>query len=133
MSISIYYEARRERPLSEEERRAIDEIVRSYSITTAVTESGEETDGRNWEDFGVYERHKHTGPNVIFEGATGLPMTDEDEFWEAIQHWCRVLTLIRRVLANATWSAHIDDLDITWDDERSAYDPSVDTSGKTGT
>lgn len=125
MGVSIYYEARRERPLSDAERTAIDEIVRLNDVVPRFNEAGQWLED-NWEGFCIYERNEHTEPGVMFEGATRLPLTTEDEFWAAIQHWCRVLTLIRRALADAKWSVHVDDADIAWNEQRNEYDPSAE-------
>lgn len=119
MGVSIYYQARRHRPLSAQEQTAINEIDRLHAVVGAEFEQG---------SFGIYPPNEHTEPGVIFEGATGLPLTTEDEFWEAIQHWCRALTLIRRVLSDATWTVHVDDHAIVWNDEQKAYDPSSDAT-----
>ena len=116
MGISIYYEAQRDRPLTAQEQTAIDDIVCR----------NEAVGGPYWESFCVYAHDEDTEPGVIFEGATKLPLTTEDEFWEEIQHRCRILTLIRRVLSDATWSVHIDDATIFWDEERREYDPSIE-------
>ena len=116
MGVSIYYEARRERSLSAQERTAIGEIV---CLNEAIN-------GPYWESFCIYERNEHTEPGVIFEGATKLPLTTEDEFWAVIQHRCRILTLIRRVLPDAAWSVHIDDANVFWDETRREYDPSIE-------
>jgi hypothetical protein len=124
MGVSIYYEARRKHPLTDAEREAIAEIDRRHTFATGVNESGEQVEGPNWESFCIYEQNEHTEPGVIFEGATKLPLTTEDEFWEAIQHWCRALTQIRRVLTDATWNVNIGDHEIVWNRRLNAYDPS---------
>ena len=126
VGISIYYQARRSRPLTSQEQRAIDEIVRLNEVEPQVNEAGEWVDESSWPGFCIYPCDEDTEPDVIFEGATKLPMSSEDDFWDAIQHWCRVLTLIRRVLADATWAVHIDDADIAWDEERKEYDPTIE-------
>jgi hypothetical protein len=126
VGISIYYQARRERPLSTGEWEAIEELVDRHDVGTRVSEAGQEVEGPGWASFCIYPHDEHTEPGVIFEGGAGLPLTDEDEFWAAIQHWCRVLTLIRRAVPGATWSAHIDDLAVAWDEPRNEYDPSTE-------
>ncbi|MBP3959552.1 hypothetical protein J8F10_30275 [Gemmata sp. G18] len=126
MGVSIYYEARRDHPLSTAERQAIADIDRRHALASGANETGEWVNAPYWESFCIYEPNEDTEPGVIFEGATKLPLTTEDEFWEAIQHWCRVLTLIRRVLAGATWSVDIDHRPVVWNGERNEYDPSID-------
>jgi len=128
MGVSIFYQARRDRPLSDEERAAVDDIDRQHAFTDAVGENGELVEAPQWESFGIYPHDEGTEPGVIFEGSTKLPLTTEDEFWEAIQHWCRAITLVRRVLNDAEWRVHVDDHDITWNSALNAYDPSEEGS-----
>lgn len=115
MGVSVYYSARRERPLTEQEADAIDAIV----LTN-------EAIGRpHYESFCVYDRSEPFEPNAIFEGATKLPRSTEEEFWNEILHRCRTLTLVRRLLRDAEWDVRIDDLIVYWNAERQEYDPSV--------
>jgi hypothetical protein len=99
--------------LTAQEGAAVDAISGAHAV-------------EDWESFCVYPQDEDTEPGVIFEGATKLPLTTEDEFWTAIQHWCRVLTLIRRALVGAEWRVHIDDQNVHWDAERQAFDPSIE-------
>ncbi len=118
MGVSVYYSALRERPLTEQEADTIDAIVLSN-----------ETVGRpHYESFCVYDRSEPCEPNAIFEGATKLPLTTEDEFWNELLHLCRTLTLVRRILPDAEWDVRIDDLVVYWNAERQEYDPSVQVS-----
>ena len=43
--------------------------------------------------------------------------------WVGVQHWCSVLTEIRRVLHNADWDVRVDDHSIQWDEDAGEYDP----------
>ena len=62
-------------------------------------------------------------PDVIFEGATGLPDNSEEALWTGLQHWCNALTEIRHALPDAEWHVHVDDHDIPWDPAAQAFDP----------
>jgi hypothetical protein len=123
VGISIYYTARRSTPLSQGEQAAIDELVRHYSVKKVMRERERTGAGPNWEDFCVYEPNEDTEPGVIFEGATRLPDSSEDDFWIGIQHWCRVLSLIRLVLPDALWDVAVDDHPIPWNAELGVFDP----------
>lgn len=125
MSLSIYYTAHRGQPLTPTERAAIDRLVRKYSIDDQLAERERTGAGYNWESFCVYDPADPTEPGVVFEGATKLPDNSEDVVWDGLQHWCQLLSEIRRSLAGASWRVHVDDHDIQWDDDAKAFDPSA--------
>jgi hypothetical protein len=62
MSISIYYTARRDRPLSTEERAVVDEFIAKYAIEDQLEEFFRTGEGFNWESFCVYERPTPVSP-----------------------------------------------------------------------
>jgi len=53
-----------------------------------------------------------------------LPDGTEDQFWEGLQHWCRLLTEVRQLL-HGKWVVHVDDYYIKWDSVLNMFDPSV--------
>jgi len=122
MGISIYYEACRPGGMTERERQAIEVIVSRYSVEDRIEEYYRTSSGWNGEDFCLYEP-PFDSPDTILEGATRLPDQDEEVFWVAVRHWCEALSEIRRLLPDAEWHVHVDDLDIFWDAERQAFDP----------
>lgn len=124
MSISIYYTAVRDQPLAPEEQTTIDKLCAKYGIEDQILERERTGKGPNWESFCIYEPEDTTEPGVIFEGATKLPDNSEENIWLGLQHWCALLSEIRRSLEEATWSVDVDDLDISWDEERQEFDPS---------
>src|SRR5262245_60051563 len=126
MSISIYYTARRETPLSADELNAISGAIQFASLDGLIEEHGLNAEEFNGEEFSVYETTETDEPVIIFEGATKLPSNSEDAFWAAIQYWCELLSCIRRIVPDAAWRVHIDDLEIWWDTQRQRYDPSVE-------
>ena len=125
MSVSIYYTARRERPLSPDEQAAVDRIRASYSIRDQVERYVQTRRGHNGENFHVYDRDNPTEPGVIFEGATKLPDNSEDALWELLQRWCKLLSEVRRAVPGAEWHVHVDDHDIPWGEPEQEYDPTA--------
>jgi hypothetical protein len=122
MGISIYYAAHRPVPLTQGEREAVDEIVRRYSVADRIDDYHRTGLGWNGEDFCLYDPPFDT-PDTVLEGATRLPDQDEEVFWVAVRHWCEALSEIRRLLPDADWHVHVDDLAIFWDIGRQAFDP----------
>ena len=122
MSISIYYTARRDCPMSPAEETEIANLIAKYSVDLIVSKYMATGEGLNWESFCVYPPDPKE-PRIIFEGATRLPDNTSDALWEGTQHWCELLSGIRRVIESADWSAHIDDHDLVWDGKRREYDP----------
>jgi hypothetical protein len=125
MSISIYYRASRARPLKPAERGAVEAALHRFPVEALVEEHSSKGEDFNGEAFCVYDPDEPSEPGVVFEGATKLPSNSEEAFWAAIQHWCQLLTEIRRIIPDADWHVHIDDHDIWWDPEMRDYDPSV--------
>ena len=125
MSVSIYYEARRHHRLTPEEQRAVEEIISTHSVDADIQRYLETGVGPNWEPFCVYDASEPSEADVVFEGATKLPDDSQDAIWVGVQHWCRVLTEIRRALPGADWDVHVDDHRISWNEELSEFDPTA--------
>ena len=125
MSMSIYYTAKRETPLTSSERAKIEQLCDAFAVESEIKAYLRTGQGPNWESFCVYESAKGENPNVIFEGATGLPTNSQDHLWEGVQHWCGLLTEIRRTLPDAEWDVRVEDHEIHWDETNEAYDPSA--------
>ena len=124
MSISIYYTARRQQPLSHHEQAAIERHSAAYWIRDQVERYARNREGHNGMNFCIYDRNDRTEPGIIFEGATQLPDNSQDALWELVQHWCKLLSEVRRAVSGAEWHVHVDDHDIAWDDKAQEYDPS---------
>lgn len=80
--------------------------------------------GDYWESFYIYDAADPSEPNVIFEGAIGLPDSSKEAVGAGLQHCCKTITQIRRQVSGAEWSVHMDDHGIAWDDSAQEYDPS---------
>lgn len=124
MSVSIYYTATRDQPLTPVEQSALDAAVARFAVEDQLVEYCRTGDGANWESFCVDDPTDPTEPGVIFEGSTKLPDNTEHALWQGLQHWCQLLSIIRHNLPGAIWRVHADDHDIVWDDARGEFDPS---------
>ncbi len=106
MSVSLYYTAKREYPISEQEWDTCQKIVEHYIAEYPL--------GEIYEDFCVYDLDAETEVNVIFEGATKLPLDEgEDHSMKVLDYWAECLQEIIDLLINAQWHIHVDDADIT--------------------
>jgi hypothetical protein len=123
VGVSIYYTATRPQPLSATERAAIDAAIARHPLATVLEACGLAEDEFDGEDFCVYPADAATEPGVVLDGATKLPLCSENTMWEAVQHWCRLLSEVRRAVPGAAWHVHIDDHDIPWIEEVREFDP----------
>ena len=123
MSVSIYHSAERDHPLTAEESAAIDELLIKYAVDEQAEHYVQTGEGFNWESFWIYDPNDPSEPAVIFEGATKLPDNSDEAIATGMQHWCNLLSEIRRLLWTASWTAHIDDADVRWDEESQLYVP----------
>lgn len=124
MSISIYYTARRSRPIDETALAQITEVETKYGVEDKIENYLQTGNGYNWESFCIYDPNDPSEPDVVFEGATKLPDNSEDAVWDGLKHWCSALTEIRRIIPDADWNVRVDDHEIHWNDARGAFDPS---------
>jgi hypothetical protein len=125
MSISIYYTAFRDTPLTPEEEEQVAAIGRRFSVDDRIRTYIQTGSGENWESFTVYAKDHLSKAGVIFEGATKLPDNNEEAIWIGVRHWCSALTEIRRSIRNARWRVHVDGHEIAWDEAAQAYDPTA--------
>jgi len=109
MSVAVYYEARRARSLSADEKKAIDKIMEKYSVDDLIRRYVENGEGFDWESF---ELRDALEPGVVLAGATKLPDNTEEAVWIGIQHWSNALGEIRRLLDDAAWRVSVEDHEI---------------------
>lgn len=120
MGVDIYYKASRSTPLTPEEQKAIDAIVEKYSVAKEIEQFHQTGVGWRGEGFDIYPP-QFRKPGVIFQGATGLPLEDMEEYITAVKRWCSALTEIRRAVSDAEWWVTIEDGDVPWDEEQQAF------------
>jgi hypothetical protein len=123
MSVCIYYEARRKRPLSANEQTAVAAIIQRFSVDDRIERYMQSGQGLNWESFCLYDTP--TAPDIIFEGATKLPDKTEEAVRTGIRHWCAALSQIRRAVPEAEWRVAVDDHEMRWDEKTQSYDPTT--------
>lgn len=105
MAFSLYYEAKREQPLTEQEKDASKEIIEKYCSQYPFK--------RKVEDFSVYD--VDSDEDIIFSGSTKLPTTGPKTLFDVANYWLKCLTEITRLLTNATWAVTFDDVDLILD------------------
>lgn len=106
MSVSLYYTAKRERPISKQEQEACEKIAERYIADYPL--------GDIYEGFCIYDFAELSEGNVIFEGATKLPLDEGmDHTLEVLRYWADCLQEIINLLPHAQWHINVDDADIT--------------------
>ncbi len=106
MSVSLYYIAEREYPLSEPEKNAYEKVIEHYNAEYPL--------GDIYEDFCVYDWEEDFMENVIFYGSTKLPFNEgEEHCLQVLSYWTDCLQEIIDLLPDAQWNMHVDDADIT--------------------
>lgn len=126
MSFSIYYDAKRETPLAEEETQRVDVIVRAFDKHDEIERHEQSGKGLNWESFTLYDASDLQDGKVL-AGATKLPDNKAFALHKGASHWVACLNRIRReVLADATWRVQIDDKELLWSDKSGWHDEASD-------
>lgn len=126
MSISLYYDAKRDRPLSDEEIRRVEAIVADFDKSAEIQRYEASGKGLNWESFTLYDAEPLRDGQVL-AGATKLPDNKAFALHKGACHWVGCLNRIRReVLADAVWSVQLDDKALLWDDKSGWHDEASD-------
>lgn len=106
MSVSLYYKAKREHPISEQEKNSCQKIIDDYIAEYPL--------GEIYEYFGVYDIKDGAEENVIFEGSTKLPLDKgAPHCYQVLDYWAECLQEIINLLPGAQWSINVDDADVT--------------------
>jgi hypothetical protein len=83
MGMAIYYTARRARKLSEAEQASVQRVIRGYSAEEQIDAYQRTGVGWNGEDLCLYQP-PFDSPDVILEGATRLPDSSVEPFWDGL-------------------------------------------------
>lgn len=105
MAFSLYYEAKRESKMSEQEHAVCQAIIEKYCSKYPFK-------GKT-EDFGVYEINKET--DIIFSGSTKLPDLEPEMLFEVANYWLKCLTEITNTLMDCQWDVTFDEIDLVLD------------------
>ncbi len=105
MSFSLYYDARRDYPLTESEINESNKIIEKYCDSFTLKGQAEE--------FCVYPGFDEKS---VFYGSTKLPDNSEDDFIDALEQWTACLSEIHEVIKECEWSVTLDDTELVWTD-----------------
>lgn len=106
MSVSLYYNARRATPLTEAESTSVERVVAAHLASFPYDDE---------ESLYLYDRAA-SEPEEIVAGSTKMPF-DPGHLMPVVAHVLDSVTELRRVLPDAVWRVHMDDLDVEWDEE----------------
>lgn len=105
MSVSLYYRAHREQPLTEAETASVDRVVAAHMASFPY---GDE------ESLYLYGTGRTDGMEVL-AGSTKMPH-DPGRLLPVIACVLDSVTALRRAVGGAEWRVHMDDLDVPWDE-----------------
>lgn len=126
MGFSLYYSAKRNRPLTEAEEQQVNAIVLAFDKSDEIDRYAHRGKGLNWEGFTLYDASDLDDGDVL-DGSTKLPDNKAFALHKGARHWVACLNRIRReVLPDAEWSAQIDDTILLWSDEHGWHDEASD-------
>lgn len=126
MSISIYYTALSDAPLTPEQNARATAIAGHFSVDRAIEDYLAGGQGLNWSSFELSVNAGHDtvlDRYTVLSGSTVLPDNAENATWVGVQHWCRCLSQLRSALPECDWHVAVEDHAIEWDSALSAYDP----------
>lgn len=106
MSFSLYYDARRDHPLTEYEITKSNELIDFFCKKFPLKGEAEE--------FCVYPGNDEKS---IFYGSTKIPDYSEEAFFVAYQHWISLLYEIHYIIKDCDWSVNFDDTELIWTNE----------------
>ncbi|GHU30695.1 hypothetical protein FACS1894172_04400 [Spirochaetia bacterium] len=100
-AFQLYYGAKRNYLLTNEENSIINKIIEKYNKDKKF---------KKGEDFYIYEYEKKE-PEKIFSGSTGLPMSILDPMLTAkgCIYWAQCLIEIKNIVKDAEWSVQMDE------------------------
>ena len=111
MSVSLYYAARRRYQITSMELSACNKIIKQYNAKYPF--------GELYEHFGIDDLTKYSyidedKNTIILSGSTKLPpdIFDVDFLHDIINWWLKCLNEMTKVLPDAQWNVHIDDITI---------------------
>lgn len=105
MSMSIYYTAKRNCPLNNEEKRVVQTIVDKYCSEFPLK--------NKHEDFCLYSE-PFDEQDTVLDGATTIPMNMKI-FYDVILYWLKCLSELTEFLSDCEWNVHLDDVDLIWE------------------
>lgn len=109
MGVSLYYHAKRARPLSAEDTGRVKAVVERYNEEFRYKKSGE--------SFCLYDQEPEE-PEYILRGSTKLPAGNPMKAYKAGKYWIKCLNELRRMLPDADWSVSLEEDEMVWNEEK---------------
>ncbi|MDO6406537.1 hypothetical protein [Pantoea phytobeneficialis] len=106
MSVSIYYSAKRNSPITTAENVSLLAIADMFNQGFPYKNEGE-----------TLSFYRKPSEEYILEGATKLPYCDETIIVESVIYWLKALTHLTSALPTAVWEVQIDDCPASWVDD----------------
>jgi hypothetical protein len=123
MNPAIYCSARRPAPLSKSEHEAVNKILAKYSVDSRIKQFEETGQGIHWRPWSFLPEEEFSSADTILEGSAELPCESDESLAAAIEHWCNVVSALRREIPKALWVVRIEDYEIKYDYRTDRYDP----------
>ncbi|MFF3731333.1 hypothetical protein ACFYXM_13690 [Streptomyces sp. NPDC002476] len=105
MSVSVYYSARRQEPLTGPETAAVGRVVAARTASFPYDDE---------EDLYLYDLGGDEDDEIL-AGSTKLPI-EPDRWLPVLTHVLDSVTELRRAVGGAEWHVHMDDVDVPWDE-----------------
>ena len=120
MSLTIYYEAKRDYPISDEEWATVQSMVSECNNKPDIAEL---VDAGGGEPFDFYARNSS---DAVLKGSVNLPLRlgEErlDQFIYVAESWIDCLTRVRRQLRDCIWDVRLEDEPIIWNEDDQKFD-----------
>ena len=112
MGQTLYAEARRGVPLTDDEVSGVWAIVGESGVEDEIERFGADPDALNWESF-FWTPNSSDG--AVFSGSTRLPDVTMSAIFTGIDHWGKMLGRIRaELLPDAMWDVNVDGDPVPW-------------------
>ena len=122
MSMSIYYTAKRNYPLNDEEKSVVHTIVDRYCSEFPFK--------NKHEDFCLYNE-PFDEEDIVLDGATAIPMNMKI-FYDVILYWLKCFTELTKSISDCEWNVHLDDVDLIWESPNGWRVPTDEEMQKNG-
>ena len=121
-SSSLYFTAKRDRGLDDNERRLVKAINEKFDVKERFEEYYKTGKGLNWVPLAI-DSPDPAHPEAVLQGSVPLPTNTETAPVTGLEHWCAALTEFRRAIPDADWSVSLDDFEVPWNAAEQRYDP----------
>lgn len=112
MSVSLYWTAYRDRPLSAVEEHSAQTIIDAASDHPNIV-ALVDAEGTFWE--GLLLWHDPDEDGEVLRGSSALPRLSRPSVQALLEHCCDVLAALRQAVVGADWDVALDDLAIRWE------------------